>query len=83
MFGIGGQELIFVFLIVLLIFGGKKIPEIARGLGRGIREFKKAKEGVEESLEEEAGAKPGATPTPVTPADDKKKIAAGDPGAKT
>jgi len=54
MFGIGGQELLFIFLIVLLIFGGTKIPEIARGLGKGIREFKKAKDGMEEDLEQES-----------------------------
>lgn len=49
--GIGYPELLFIFLIVLLIFGGRKIPELARGLGRGIREFKKARDGVVEDLE--------------------------------
>ncbi len=38
--GIGGQEIIFIALIVLLLFGGKKIPEMMRGLGRGIKSFK-------------------------------------------
>lgn len=37
---IGGQELIFIILAILLLFGGKKIPELMRGLGQGIREFK-------------------------------------------
>ncbi len=36
------MELVIIFLIVLLIFGGKKIPEIAKGLGKGIREFRSA-----------------------------------------
>ena len=39
--GFGAQELIIILLILLVIFGGKKIPELARGLGRGMKEFKK------------------------------------------
>lgn len=50
--GIGPTELIIIFLIVLLIFGGKKIPEIAKGLGKGIKEFKSAQNGERESVEE-------------------------------
>lgn len=42
MFGIGVQELILIGIIILIIFGGRKIPELMRGLGQGIREFKKA-----------------------------------------
>ncbi len=38
--GIGPMELIIILLIVILLFGGKKIPEIAKGLGKGIRDFK-------------------------------------------
>ncbi len=40
--GLGAQELLLIFLAVLLLFGAKKIPEIAQGLGKGIREFKGA-----------------------------------------
>lgn len=39
---IGGQEIIIILLIVLVLFGGKKIPELMRGLGKGVREYKKA-----------------------------------------
>lgn len=39
---LGGQELIIIALALLLLFGGKKIPELMRGLGKGIREFKDA-----------------------------------------
>ena len=50
---LGYQELIIIFLIVLLIFGGSKIPELARGLGKGINEFKKAKDGIKDEIEKE------------------------------
>ncbi len=45
---IGGQELIIIFLIILLLFGAKKLPELAQGLGKGIREFKKAAREIDE-----------------------------------
>ena len=50
MFNIGPQELFWLFLIVLLIFGAKRIPEIGRGIGRGIQEFKKGMRDVETEL---------------------------------
>jgi sec-independent protein translocase protein TatA len=49
MFGIGFQEILVIALIVLLLFGGKKIPELMRGLGKGVRSFK---EGMNEAKEE-------------------------------
>ena len=54
---IGTQELIVIFLIVLLLFGGSKIPELARGLGKGIREFKKAKDDIRDAIEKEEPSK--------------------------
>ena len=48
---LGYQELIIILVIVVLIFGGSKIPELARGLGKGIREFKKEKDGVKNDAE--------------------------------
>ena len=42
MFGLGMQEILFIALIVLLFFGGKKIPELMRGLGKGVKSFKEA-----------------------------------------
>ena len=47
---IGPTELIIIFVIILLIFGGKKLPELARGLGKGIKEFKKATKDVQDEL---------------------------------
>ncbi|WP_073228348.1 twin-arginine translocase TatA/TatE family subunit [Pedobacter caeni] len=44
---IGTQEIVLILLAVLLLFGGKKIPELMGGLGKGIKEFKNGKDGVE------------------------------------
>ena len=49
---LGPWEIFFLFLAILLIFGGKKIPEVARGLGKGLREFNKAKNEVKDSINE-------------------------------
>ena len=48
---LGAWELVIIFLVVLLLFGGKKLPELARSLGTGIREFKKASQEVSEEIE--------------------------------
>jgi sec-independent protein translocase protein TatA len=45
LFGLGGSEMIIVLVIVLLLFGGKKIPELMKGLGKGVKEFKDASKG--------------------------------------
>ncbi|MEM1127162.1 MAG: twin-arginine translocase TatA/TatE family subunit [Bacteroidota bacterium] len=47
---IGGFEMVLIFLVILLIFGAKRIPEIARGLGKGIREFKDATSDIKREL---------------------------------
>lgn len=47
---IGTGEIIIIAIIVLLLFGGKKIPELMKGLGKGVRSFKKGVEGIEEDL---------------------------------
>lgn len=51
MFGIGFQEIIIIALVVLLFFGGKKIPELMKGLGKGVRSFKDGINGKEEEGE--------------------------------
>jgi len=48
--GIGGPELMMIMFIVLLLFGGQKLPELAKGLGKSVREFKKAASNVEEEF---------------------------------
>ena len=50
--GIGTQELLFIALIILLLFGGKKIPELMKGLGKGVKNFKDGMNGVEENLKD-------------------------------
>lgn len=52
LFNFFGPEMIVIFLAILLLFGGKKIPELMRGLGKGISEFKKGKKEVEKDLED-------------------------------
>jgi len=49
--GFGPSELLVIFLIILLLFGAKKIPEIAKGMGKGISEFKSAINEVHEEIE--------------------------------
>jgi sec-independent protein translocase protein TatA len=49
-FDIGGGEIILIMLVALLLFGGDKLPELARGLGKGIRDFKDASEGVKREI---------------------------------
>ena len=48
----GGSEWIFIILAIVLLFGGKKIPELMKGIGKGMREFKDAKDNVKSEIEE-------------------------------
>ncbi len=50
MFGLGPWELLLIFLAILLLFGAKRLPEIAQGLGKGIREFRKSMKETSEEL---------------------------------
>lgn len=52
LFNFLGPEMLVVFLAILLLFGGKKIPELMRGIGRGIREFNTARSSLEQELED-------------------------------
>ena len=51
--GIGGQELVFIALIILLLFGGKKIPELMKGLGKGVKSVKDGVNGIDEITDQE------------------------------
>lgn len=51
--GLGMQEVLLIALVVLLFFGGKKIPELMEGLGKGVRSFKEGMNNIEKEIEEE------------------------------
>ena len=55
--GLGGQEIMLIALVVLLLFGGKKIPELMRGLGKGVRSFKDALDGPDDRERGDAEAR--------------------------
>jgi|ETNmetMinimDraft_19_1059907.scaffolds.fasta_scaffold214749_1 sec-independent protein translocase protein TatA len=58
MFGLSPVELLVILFVVLVLFGGKKLPELARGLGKGFKEFKKAQKEIQDEInEEEFGSK--------------------------
>jgi len=50
--GLGGWEILLILMVLLIFFGAKKIPELARGLGKGIKEFKNATNEIKEEIEE-------------------------------
>ena len=54
----GGDQMIWLLLAVVIFFGGRKIPELARGIGKGIREFNDAKDGVKKEIENGVNDKP-------------------------
>ncbi len=63
MFGnLGGGEILLILVFVLIFFGPKKIPEIAQGLGKGIREFKKATREIQDVVEKEVNQVKEASP---------------------
>ncbi len=53
-FNLGYGEILLIFLVILLLFGAKRLPELARGLGQGIREFKGAVDGAKKEIEDAA-----------------------------
>lgn len=59
-----GMEWLWIVLVVIILFGGKKIPELAKGIGKGIREFNDAKDGIKKDIESGMNDK---TSTPNSP----------------
>lgn len=69
MFGLGTPEIILIAVVVLLLFGGRKIPELMRGLGQGVREFNAAKANIKSEIEDGMREKR----TPVTTSEEKEE----------
>ncbi len=67
MFGMGPWELLVIFVVILLLFGAKRLPEMAKGLGKGIREFKSA---VKDTTSELKSSMDEETPAPPKPKSD-------------
>jgi Tat protein translocase TatB subunit len=69
MFGIGFQEMLLILVVVLIFFGPKRLPDLAKSLGKGLAEFKKAseevKKGIDEAMKEEAPKEEPAKVEPV------------------
>lgn len=68
--GLGTPELIIILIVVLVLFGGKKIPELMRGLGVGVKNFKDGVNGIEAEINKEMDNSPDA---PVDKKDDKQQ----------
>jgi len=64
MFGLGPWELLVIFLVILLLFGAKRLPEIAKGLGKGINEFKKSVKDTSDELKSSLDTKQDSSDDP-------------------
>jgi sec-independent protein translocase protein TatA len=76
MFGMGVQEMMLLLLVILLLFGAKRIPEIAGSFGKGIKEFKKNMNDVQREIQEPAPTTRAELPRESTPVRDESTPAA-------
>ena len=87
LFNLGGGEIILILAIVLILFGAKKLPELAKGLGQGIKEFKKAthnaSEGMREAMADSPATGPGRFEPATVIATDPKSTVTQDPTGPT
>lgn len=74
--GLGMGEMILIFMVVLLLFGAKRLPEIGSALGKGIREFKGSMREIEHELK--APEEPARRSTPAPPEEEPKKLTDGE-----
>ena len=81
-FNLGGMEIILILALVLILFGAKKLPELAKGLGQGIKEFKKAtKEVTDEVHNSMDETPPPVKRLPPQPVDPQKTVSQTPPGS--
>jgi sec-independent protein translocase protein TatA len=69
LFNLGGPEILLVLAVILIMFGAKKIPDLAKGLGQGIKEFKKATREVTDEIQNSVNSTPTPLPPPPAPMD--------------
>lgn len=74
--GIGGTELVLIFLVILVFFGADKIPELARGIGQGMNEFKKASNNIKSEIEKGKRELNNSAPKKESPGKEAKQEAA-------
>jgi sec-independent protein translocase protein TatA len=89
LFNLGGGEIILILALVLILFGAKKLPELAKGLGTGIKEFKKATRDVTEEMHSAMDdtpppprSLPAANPQPAPQVEAPQTVPQSTPGAK-
>jgi sec-independent protein translocase protein TatA len=70
-FGLGGTEILLVFVVILLVFGPSQIPKMAKGLGQAMREFRKAQREISDELKSDDTLKSDATPPAKQPPDNR------------
>ncbi len=64
-FGLGFGELLLIFAVLLMLFGAKRLPEVASGMGKGIRDFKRAINGLDDQALQASQAPPAVQPAPA------------------
>jgi sec-independent protein translocase protein TatA len=70
---LGMPEIIIIAIVVLILFGGKKLPEFMRGVGKGVHDFKKGLDGVEEEIKKDINTDPVDTPKQDSEQNEKDK----------
>jgi sec-independent protein translocase protein TatA len=78
LFDLGGGQIVLILLLVLIFFGARKLPELAKGLGQGIKEFKKATKEVSDEIQHSMDDNSHAAPPPKRADLEQKKIS--EPG---